>query len=79
MIRVLSLDAERSMFGLAQVSGAQQLSRRERSSGARSGAASRCGSTAVAAVLLKRGSKGGDPAAVALEGAAENQLLGHGV
>lgn len=27
--------------------------------------------------LLERGGKGGDPAGVALEGATENELLGH--
>jgi hypothetical protein len=29
--------------------------------------------------LLERGGQGGDPACVALKGAAENQLLGHDV
>jgi hypothetical protein len=38
---------------------------------------SRCGSKNFIDVLLEGGSQGGDPAAVALKGATENQLLGH--
>jgi hypothetical protein len=36
-----------------------------------------CSYRSLANVLLQRGSEGGNPARVALEGATENQLLGH--
>jgi hypothetical protein len=62
MMRVLSREPERSMFGLAIPSV-------------------RCRTVFPTAgnSLLERGGQGGDPAIMALKGAAENQLLGHGV
>jgi hypothetical protein len=61
MIRVLSRDPDRSMLGLI--------------------ACQYCASCIFPLfrkyALLQRGSKGGDPAGVALEGTTEYELLGH--
>lgn len=61
MIRVLSRDPDRSMLGLI--------------------ACQYCAFVHFPSfrvyALLQRGSKGGDPAGVALEGATEYELLGH--
>lgn len=65
MIRVLSREPDRSMLGLVpSVYAFSALSHR---------ACARISEYA----LLERGSEGGNPARVALEGATENQLLGH--
>ena len=65
---VLSRDADRSMFGLVAGQHARIST----------AAASARGSSIFANLLLEGGGQGGHPAAVALKGAAENQLLGHG-
>jgi hypothetical protein len=65
MMSVLSREPERSMLGLSQSVSNSQFVR----------ALSLCGNVEYA--LLKGGSKGSNPARVALEGATENQLLGH--
>ena len=67
MMSVLSREADRSMFGLvasqycAHFCSCSFKTRPEH----------------FANVLLEGGGQGGHPAAVALKGAAENQLLGH--
>jgi hypothetical protein len=65
MIRVLSRDPDRSMLGLVwSVYAVYPLSH--------------CSCARITEyALLERGSEGGNPARVALEGATENQLLGH--
>lgn len=65
MIRVLSREPDRSMLGLAVVSTCS--------------VACRCALSRyrILNALLERGSEGCNPARVALEGATENQLLGH--
>lgn len=63
MIKVLSREADRSMLGLKT---------RQSASLPLSLSLSSC-----VCSLLKRGSQAGDPAGVALEGAAKNKLLGH--
>ena len=62
MIRVLSRDPESSMLGL--LSGHKSVEESMRKFGS-------------VHILLQGGRKGGNPAIVALEGAAKNQLLSH--
>lgn len=65
MIRVLSREPDSSMLGLeAEVKSQMVHSRCEKLG-------------AVGLLLLQRGGEGGNPAIVALEGAAKNQLLSH--
>jgi len=62
MIRVLSREPDSSMLGLNGEVKSEDYSRRKFETGL---------------LLLQRGGKGSNPAIVALEGAAKNQLLSH--